>query len=79
MQRDVPLRLTGKHHVPSKWPIYLINLHLLCRTALYADVVSNNTLAEQYRDYMVQHLGVEPEQLPTLEESRVLYDQPGCS
>ncbi|KAJ5705274.1 hypothetical protein N7536_000963 [Penicillium majusculum] len=48
-------------------------------TALYEDVVSNNTLAEQYRDYMVQHLGVEPEQLPTLEESRVLYDQPGCS
>ncbi|CAI7567161.1 unnamed protein product [Penicillium pancosmium] len=48
-------------------------------TALYEDVVSNDTLAEQYRNYMIQHLGMEPEQLPTLEESRVLYDQPGCS
>lgn len=49
------------------------------RTALYEDVVSNETLAEQYRNYMIQHLGMEPEHLPTLEESRALHDQPGSS
>lgn len=54
-------------------------VHLDGRTALYEDVVSNETLAEQYRNYMIQHLGIEPEQLPTLEESRMLHDQPGCS
>ncbi|KAJ5578605.1 uncharacterized protein N7459_007569 [Penicillium hispanicum] len=48
-------------------------------TALYEDVVSNDTLAEQYRNYMIQHLGVDPEELPTLEKSRILHDQPGCS
>lgn len=49
------------------------------RTALYEDVVSNNTLAEQYRQYMLRHLGLTPEQMPTLAESRIAHDQPGCS
>jgi hypothetical protein len=49
------------------------------RTALYEDVVTNETLAEQYRNYMIQHLGMDQEQLPTLEESRALHDQPGSS
>ncbi|PCG94220.1 Peptidase M20D, amidohydrolase, predicted [Penicillium occitanis (nom. inval.)] len=48
-------------------------------TALYEDVVSNNTLAEQYRQYMLRHLGLTPEQMPTLAASRIAHDQPGCS
>ncbi|VUC25569.1 unnamed protein product [Clonostachys rosea] len=48
-------------------------------TALYEDVVSNETLAEQYRQYMLQHLGMTPEQLVPLPEARVKHDQAGSS
>lgn len=46
---------------------------------MYEDVVNNETLAEQYRQYMLQHLGMTPEQMPTLEESKMSDDQAGSS
>jgi amidohydrolase len=47
--------------------------------ALYEDVVSNEVLAEQYRQYMLQHLGMTESQMMPLAESRVAHDQPGSS
>lgn len=49
------------------------------RTALYEDVVTNMTLAEQYRQYMLRDLGMEPEKMIPLEEARIKYDQAGSS
>ncbi|KAJ9151758.1 Peptidase M20 domain-containing protein 2 [Pleurostoma richardsiae] len=47
--------------------------------ALYEDVVSNGMLAEQYRQYMLKHLGMEPNKMLPLDEARIAHDQPGCS
>jgi hypothetical protein len=56
----------------------LLTCHLN-RHALYEDVVSNDTLAERYRQYMLQHLGLKPEQMVPLAEARVKHDQPGST
>ncbi|KAI2903714.1 hypothetical protein CBS11852_1725 [Aspergillus niger] len=47
--------------------------------ALYEDVVTNDTLAEQYRQYMLQHLGLQPEQMVPLKEARTVHDSAGSS
>ncbi|KAJ0413376.1 hypothetical protein BJY00DRAFT_322053 [Aspergillus carlsbadensis] len=47
--------------------------------ALYEDVVSNETLAEQYRQYMLQHLGMKPENMIPLAEAKIVHDQAGSS
>lgn len=49
------------------------------RTALYEDIVTNVTLAEQYRQYMIQYLGVEPEDMIPLPEAKIKHDQAGSS
>lgn len=49
------------------------------RTALYEDIVTNLTLAEQYRQYMIQYLGMEPENMVPLPEAKVKHDQAGSS
>ncbi|ETS74220.1 hypothetical protein PFICI_14086 [Pestalotiopsis fici W106-1] len=48
-------------------------------TALYEDVVTNMTLAEQYRQYMIQHLGVSPKDMIPLNEAKTAYEQNGSS
>ncbi|KAL6399853.1 amidohydrolase [Ilyonectria robusta] len=48
-------------------------------TALYEDVVNNETLAEQYRQYMLQHLGLTPEQMLPLAEAKIAHAQAGSS
>ncbi|PYI02592.1 hypothetical protein BO78DRAFT_410495 [Aspergillus sclerotiicarbonarius CBS 121057] len=47
--------------------------------ALYEDVVTNDTLAEQYRQYMLQYLGLQPEQMVPLKEARTVHDSAGSS
>ncbi|KAL2825075.1 hypothetical protein BDW59DRAFT_172569 [Aspergillus cavernicola] len=47
--------------------------------ALYEDVVTNETLAEQYRQYMLQHLDMEPEHMIPLAEAKIAHDQAGSS
>ncbi|KIM97182.1 hypothetical protein OIDMADRAFT_57819 [Oidiodendron maius Zn] len=47
--------------------------------ALYEDVVSNETLAEQYRQYMLRHLGMTPKQMLPLAEAKIAHDQSGSS
>jgi hypothetical protein len=49
------------------------------RTALYEDVVTNYVLAEQYRQYMIQHLGLTPAEMIPVDEARIKHDQPGSS
>ncbi|KAH6645866.1 hypothetical protein BKA67DRAFT_540864 [Truncatella angustata] len=48
-------------------------------TALYEDVVTNEALAEQYRQYMIQHLGLSPKQMLPLKEAAIKHDQSGSS
>ncbi|KAH8669092.1 hypothetical protein BX600DRAFT_539187 [Xylariales sp. PMI_506] len=48
-------------------------------TALYEDIVTNEALAEQYRQYMIHYLGVQPSDMLPLKEARIKYDQPGSS
>ncbi|OOF90176.1 hypothetical protein ASPCADRAFT_179611 [Aspergillus carbonarius ITEM 5010] len=47
--------------------------------ALYEDVVTNDTLAEQYRQYMLQYLGLQPEQMVPVKEARTVHDSLGSS
>ncbi|PWY78095.1 hypothetical protein BO94DRAFT_548889 [Aspergillus sclerotioniger CBS 115572] len=47
--------------------------------ALYEDVVTNDTLAEQYRQYMLQYLGLQPEQMVSVKETRTVHDLLGSS
>ncbi|PWY65672.1 hypothetical protein BO94DRAFT_561504 [Aspergillus sclerotioniger CBS 115572] len=47
--------------------------------ALYEDVVTNDTLAEQYRQYMLQYLGLQPEQMVLMKEARMVHDSLGSS
>lgn len=49
------------------------------RFALYEDVVTNDTLAEQYRQYMLQYLGLQPEQMVPVKEARTVHDSLGSS
>lgn len=51
----------------------------MIRTALYEDVVTNTTLAEQYRQYMIKHLGLTPKQMLPLAEAKIIHDQNGSS
>ncbi|KAH8896862.1 hypothetical protein GQ53DRAFT_792087 [Thozetella sp. PMI_491] len=48
-------------------------------TALYEDVVTNEILAKQYREYMIRHLGLEPEEMIPIDEARGKYTQSGSS
>ncbi|RAH43056.1 M20 family metallopeptidase [Aspergillus brunneoviolaceus CBS 621.78] len=47
--------------------------------ALYEDVVTNETLAEQYRQYMIQHLGLTPEEMLPIAEAKIAHDLGGSS
>ncbi|PYH48085.1 M20 family metallopeptidase [Aspergillus saccharolyticus JOP 1030-1] len=47
--------------------------------ALYEDVVTNETLAEQYRQYMIQHLGLTPEEMLPVAEAKTVHDLGGSS
>ncbi|EOD44423.1 putative metal-dependent amidase aminoacylase carboxypeptidase protein [Neofusicoccum parvum UCRNP2] len=47
--------------------------------ALYEDVVTNEGLAERYRDHMLAHLGVPPHEMLPLPEARVRHEQNGSS
>ncbi|PYI31841.1 hypothetical protein BP00DRAFT_456666 [Aspergillus indologenus CBS 114.80] len=47
--------------------------------ALYEDVVTNETLAEQYRQYMIQHLGLTPEEMLPVAEAKLAHDLGGSS
>jgi hypothetical protein len=46
---------------------------------LYEDVVTNDTLAKQYRQYMIQHLGFEASKMVPVEEAYAVHDQAGSS
>lgn len=73
------------YHSPSIDFIWLVFVETgdrdanCCRFALYEDVVTNDTLAEQYRQYMLQHLGLQPEQMVPLKEARTVHDSAGSS
>lgn len=47
--------------------------------ALYEDVVTNEALAERYREHMLRRLGVPPEEMVPLKEARVRHEQNGSS
>ncbi|RAL13391.1 M20 family metallopeptidase [Aspergillus homomorphus CBS 101889] len=47
--------------------------------ALYEDVVTNETLAEQYRQYMIQHLGLTLDEMLPVAEARIVHDLGGSS
>lgn len=46
---------------------------------MYEDVVTNATLAEQYRQYMMQYLGMQPEKMVAVDEAKVKHDVGGSS
>lgn len=46
---------------------------------MYEDVVTNATLAEQYRQYMIQYLGMQPEEMVPVEEAKIKHDMAGSS
>ena len=52
---------------------------MVSRYALYEDVVTNETLAERYRQYMIQHLGFDAAKMVPVEEAYRMHDQPGSS
>ncbi|RDW82345.1 putative amidohydrolase amhX [Coleophoma cylindrospora] len=47
--------------------------------ALYEDVVTNMTLAERYRQYMITELGMRPEDMVPLDVAAIKYEQNGSS
>lgn len=49
------------------------------RTSLYEDIVTNETLAEQYRQYMIQYLGMTPKTMLSTAEASVAYPKVGSS
>lgn len=49
------------------------------RDALYEDVMSNRTLAEQYRKYMLNDLGLEADEMIPIDESILKHAQSGSS
>lgn len=49
------------------------------RTCLYEDIVTNETLAEQYRQYMIQYLGMTPKTMLSTAEAVATYPQVGSS
>ncbi|KAJ4417798.1 hypothetical protein N0V82_005964 [Gnomoniopsis sp. IMI 355080] len=48
-------------------------------TSLYEDIVTNETLAEQYRQYMIQYLGMTPKTMLSTAEASVAYPKVGSS
>lgn len=84
-RRGVGLRWSGEFSFLSHSLFYLLwcaisDRDTKCgRFALYEDVVTNDTLAEQYRQYMLQHLGLRPEQMVPLKEARTVHDSAGSS
>lgn len=79
-QQGAKSTLNGKYrHAPGFSFFERVNADGRKRTSLYEDIVTNETLAEQYRQYMIQYLGMTPKTMLSTAEALVAFPQAGSS